>query len=74
MERLDNTSQVVMSKLGYMQEYFTRLDPLLVPNDKDILTDYIHMAAIERLFQLIVDVAIDINTAIIQKERLTACF
>lgn len=43
---------------------------MLIPSDKEILADKKSTAAIERYFQLIVDAAIDINTAIIQKEKL----
>lgn len=70
MEHLDNTYKAVISKLELMQEYFTLLDPLLVPSDEEILADTTLKAAIERYFQLIVDAAIDINTAIIQKAQL----
>lgn len=70
MEHLDNTYKVVISKLELMQEYFGLLDPLLVPDDKDILADSTALSAIERNFQLIVDAAVDINTAIIKKENL----
>ncbi len=70
MEHLDNTYKVVVNKLELMQEYFGRLDPLLIPSDKEILTDTTALSAIERNFQLIVDAAIDINTAIIKKENI----
>ncbi len=70
MEHLDNTYKVVVSKLELMQKYFTQLGPLLVPSDKEILDNTTARAAIERYFQLIVDAAVDINTAIIQKENL----
>lgn len=61
MEHLDNTYKAVVSKLELMQGYFGLLDPLLVPEDKDILADTTAVAAIERYFQLIVDAAIDIR-------------
>ncbi len=70
MEQLDNTIRAVVSKLELMQGYFERLDPLLLPSDKEILADTTALSAIERNFQLIVDAAIDINTAIIQKENM----
>jgi len=68
MEHQDNTYKAVVSKLELMQGYFERLDPLLLPSDKEILADTTALAAVERNFQLIVDAAVDINTAIIKKE------
>ncbi len=53
-----------------MQSYCEQLTPLLVPSDADILVNRTSVAAIERYFQLIVDAAIDINTAIIKKENI----
>ncbi len=70
MEHLDNTYKSVISKLELMQGYFGRLEPLLLPSDDDILADTTVLSAIERNFQLIVDAAVDINTAIIKKENL----
>jgi uncharacterized protein YutE (UPF0331/DUF86 family) len=69
MAPLDNTYQTVVSKLELMQSYFERLDPLLLPPDQAILANTTVLSAIERNFQLIVDAAIDINTAIIKKEN-----
>lgn len=70
MEHLDNTYKAVVSKLELMQGYFADLDPLLIPRDEDILADRTSSAAIEHYFQLIVDAAIDINTAIIKREGI----
>jgi len=70
MEQFNNTHKAVVSKLELMQGYFELLGPLLLASDQNILANTTSKAAIERYFQLIVDAAIDINTAIIKHENI----
>ena len=69
METTNNTLKAIIAKLELMQEYLARLLPLLAPADTDIVNNSTVLSAIERNFQLIVDAAIDINTAIISKSK-----
>ena len=70
MESNNDVYKVVIAKLELMQSYFNELDPLLIPEDENILSNSVNLHAIERLFQLIVDAAIDINTAIIKEKDM----
>lgn len=66
---VSNFTQVVQNKLSYIQKYLSELSPLLVPSTKEILARKTEMHAVERLVQLIVDAAVDINTLIIEQEK-----
>ena len=62
-------SEETSKKVGLIQDYLRQLDGYLVacssgtrPPDSTILS-------IERLFQLVVDEAVDINTLILEKEK-----
>lgn len=59
------SSEIIESKLAAIKKYLSVLEPL-VPKVK---VGSLEMYAIERLFQLIVDAAIDINTHIITRSN-----
>lgn len=56
---------IIESKLGAMREYYDSLERILTYSTKEILEDELKLHSIERLFQLLVDTALDINTHII---------
>ena len=56
---------LITRKEKNIQEYLGKLEPLLASEARQIIDDEIKLHAIERLFQLTVDTAIDINTHII---------
>lgn len=72
MPSTTDTKEVIVSKLGYIQKYLTQLEPLLEDSEEEISKNTERLRAVERLIQLIVDAAVDINTAIIQYENLQA--
>ncbi len=55
----------IESKLSDIQRYFDELEPILAFSVVEILDDPLKLHTVERLFQLIVDTALDINTHII---------
>jgi uncharacterized protein YutE (UPF0331/DUF86 family) len=55
----------IKRKVDILRSYLEEMDRFLVVSDKDILADDIKLRAIERVFQLIVDEAVDINTLIL---------
>ncbi|MBI5004017.1 DUF86 domain-containing protein [Candidatus Kaiserbacteria bacterium] len=57
--------EVVINKLVAVKDYLGELQPLLQRESREIIDDSVVLHAIERLFQLIVDTSIDINTYII---------
>lgn len=61
---------LVKNKLADIEGYFKELEPVLANNFSDILADNLKIRTIERLFQLIVDTSIDINTHIISESDL----
>lgn len=61
---------LVKNKLADIEGYFKELDPLLAENASDILADNLKIRTVERLFQLIVDTSIDINTHLISESDL----
>lgn len=56
---------IIEAKLTDIQRYFSELEPILQFSSSEILDDPLKIHTVERLFQLIVDTAIDINTHII---------
>ena len=57
--------ELIASKLSDMEGYLGEMSALLVGDSRVLLEDLVKLRAVERLFQLIVDTAIDINTHII---------
>ena len=60
----------ITNKLDGMRSYLSELQPLLVHDNEAIKNDLTFLRSIERLLQLIVDAAIDINTSIIASMEL----
>jgi len=60
---------LVVDKMEIIKGYLKELYPLLDLPDKEILDDNLKLHSVERLFQLIVDEAIDINTYIISQKK-----
>ncbi len=58
-------TELIASKLSDMEGYFGEISALLAEDSRVLLEDLVKLRAVERLFQLIVDTAIDINTHII---------
>jgi len=56
---------LVESKMADLQAYFAELDTIVANDVRDIVADNLKLRSVERLFQLIVDTAVDINTHII---------
>lgn len=58
-------TELVKSKLSDFAGYFTELEPILKEEARIIIENSLKLHTVERLFQLIVDTAVDINTHII---------
>ncbi len=57
--------ELIKNKMADIQGYFNELDPILKNETREIIENNLKLRTVERLFQLIVDTAIDINTHII---------
>lgn len=57
--------ELVKNKISDIQKYFKELEIILQEDSKNIIENNLKLHTVERLFQLIVDIAIDINTHII---------
>ena len=57
--------ELIKNKMADVQGYFKELQPILKEESRDIIENNLKLHTVERLFQLIVDTAIDINTHII---------
>lgn len=59
--------EIIQSKFEYIKKYLKEIHPLLKKDAKSLLneSDQMRLYALERLFQLIVDTTLDINTHII---------
>lgn len=61
--------KLIKNKMADLQSYLQELDPLLGEETGDLIGDNLKLRTVERLFQLIVDTAIDINTHIITESN-----
>lgn len=61
---------LLQRKCAHIEEYLTELTPYLMRETSVIVHDTPTLHIIERLMQLIVDTAVDINSHIIKTERL----
>lgn len=59
---------LIKYKMSDIQGYFKELEPILREETDNIIKDSLKIRTVERLFQLIVDTSIDINTHIIIEE------
>lgn len=57
--------ELVKNKMADVQGYFNELTRILKYDDREIIEDSLKLHTIERLFQLVVDTSVDINTHII---------
>lgn len=57
--------ELVKNKESDLQGYLVELHPLLKEESRAIIEDSLKLHTVERLFQLVVDTAVDINTHII---------
>ncbi len=58
---------LIKNKMYDIQGYYRELEPILKEESRSIIENVVKLRATERLFQLIVDAAIDINTHIISE-------
>jgi uncharacterized protein YutE (UPF0331/DUF86 family) len=56
---------LIKNKMSDVQGYFKEMQPILKEGSGDIIENNLKLRTVERLFQLIVDTAIDINTHIV---------
>lgn len=61
--------ELIKNKMGDLQSYLQELEPLLGEETSDLIGGNLKLRTVERLFQLIVDTAIDINTHIITESN-----
>jgi len=64
--------EIVNNKMTAIKDYLGELHPLLEAESRKIIEDSVSLHAIERLFQLIVDSTLDINTHIIAESSFPA--
>lgn len=57
--------ELLQNKMSDVESYLRELDPLLEGDSRAIIEDNLKLRTVERLFQLIVDTTVDINTHII---------
>ena len=62
---------LVTNKMADMRKYLEELMPILQHGSREIIDDNLKLRSVERLFQLIVDTAIDINTYIIIESEIS---
>ncbi|MEK7130060.1 MAG: HepT-like ribonuclease domain-containing protein [Patescibacteria group bacterium] len=62
--------ELVINKMADIQKYLEEMAPILKYEAREIIDDNLKLHTVERLFQLIVDAAIDINTHIIIETEL----
>lgn len=61
--------ELLAKKIALIQDYLTRLEGFLRQCTGEKLVDDAAVLSIERLFQLMVDEAVDVNTLILEKEK-----
>lgn len=62
--------ELIKNKMADIQACFTELEPILKEESRAIIEDNLKLHTTERLFQLIVDTAVDINTHIIAESDM----
>ena len=62
---------LVINKMADTQKYLEELMPILQHDSREIIDDNLKLRSVERLFQLIVDTTIDINTYIITESDVS---
>ena len=61
---------LIAKKLALIDEYIGELEPLVAHGEQELRKDKLKYHTAERMFQLIVDAMIDINTHIIRQQML----
>lgn len=61
--------ELIKNKMADIQGHFRELEPITREETKDIVENNLKLHTAERLFQLIVDMAVDINTHIIAESE-----
>lgn len=64
--------ELIEKKMRNIAEYIGELEPILEIGNREIVEEKVKLRTIERLIQLIVDTAVDINEHIISEEKFTA--
>ncbi len=62
---------LIIRKLALLGGYISELEPLVALGEKELRNDHLKYHTAERIFQLLVDEMIDINTHIIRAKVLT---
>lgn len=62
--------ELIKNKMNDIQGYLQELSPLLKEESREVIENNLKLHTVERLFQLIVDTSIDINTHIITQLSL----
>lgn len=62
--------ELVVNKMADIQKYLEEMSPILKYEAREIIDDNLKLHTVERLFQLIVDATIDVNTHIIIEKEL----
>lgn len=62
--------KLVQNKLIDLKKYYQELNNIFLVDNLEIIKDHLKLRSTERLFQLIVDTAIDINTHIIAESDI----
>ncbi len=60
---------LIRNKMSDMQGYLSEMEPILQEDSREIINDSLKIHALERLFQLLVDTSISINTHIIAESE-----
>lgn len=61
--------ELIKNKMADIQGYYNELEAILKLGTKEVIEDNLKLHTVERLFQLIVDIAVDINTHIISESE-----
>lgn len=72
MDWLPEDKEILVSKIGHLKNYFEELENFGSLGFHEYLQDKIKRRAIERLLQLVVEVACDINNFILSKKGIVA--
>lgn len=61
---------LIKTKMADIQKYYSELEPILKEDAREIIENNLKLHTVERLFQLIVDASVDINTHIISESGI----
>ena len=67
---LELDKNLITKKLALLDGYISELEPIVASSEEEILNDPLKLHTTERMFQLIVDEMIDINTHLIRVKVL----